>query len=315
VPPASSVQLTCPSCSSREFEIRALKDEGLASLRCVECHRDYLLLDSGDYWFDVIQGGYPRTKRCRCKSTSFRTRCDYEYWDDGGVRFIEVFATCVACRKVTKVLDTEIDCGDTNSLVTEPLKYCKNPKILYALHLLNLCVSGQDIASVVDFLYEHHHCTFYARLRQNSRWVTFKIDQEEVKQAIFQSAKRSTPAFYLWIYAAKHDLEIPDAEVESMKSEDVFWKRHELIRISSPTHISLGQGEESLDYYINFSNEYVENEEIIPKSGGFSELTISFMGWLATRFVTWRGPLCFDNPEEHVRQFGERFTNGRSTDV
>ena len=290
--------------------MRALKDEGLAAVRCVACQRNYLLLDSGDHWFDVIQSGYPRTKRCSCKSASFRICCDYKYWDDGEVRYIEVFATCVACRKVTKVLETEIDYGDTNRLVTEPLVSCKNPKILYALYLLNLCVSGQDIASVVDFLYAHHHCAFYARLRENSRWVTFKIDKEELKKAIFQSAKPSTPAFYLWIYAAKQNLEIPDAEVESLRSEDVFWKRHELIRISSPTHISLSRGEESLDYYINFSNEYVENEEIIRKSGEFSEITTSLMDWLATRFVTWRGPRCFDNPEEHVRQFGDRFTKG-----
>ncbi len=66
-----SADATCPACASLDFEIRALADEGLATVKCVACNRNYLLLDSEEYWFDAIQGGYPRLRKCLCGSSSF----------------------------------------------------------------------------------------------------------------------------------------------------------------------------------------------------------------------------------------------------
>jgi hypothetical protein len=49
-----SINLSCSACAGVAFEVRALTDEGLANLKCGGCSRDYLLLDSEEYWFDVI---------------------------------------------------------------------------------------------------------------------------------------------------------------------------------------------------------------------------------------------------------------------
>lgn len=56
MPQSQRVELACPHCRSTRFEISVLKDEGVAAARCLKCNRNYLLLDSGDYWFDVRLG-------------------------------------------------------------------------------------------------------------------------------------------------------------------------------------------------------------------------------------------------------------------
>lgn len=134
----TSVAAACPKCGGSAFEIRLLKDEGVGAAACQSCSRNYLLLDSGDHWFDVIQSGYPRPTRCSCKGTAFALRFDYEYRDDGDVRTVEVRSTCSSCGKARKQMCVEIDYGGTRSLVRTPLKYCRNPKILYDLQALSL---------------------------------------------------------------------------------------------------------------------------------------------------------------------------------
>jgi hypothetical protein len=63
----------------------------------------------------------------------------------------------------------------------------------------------------------------------------------------------------------------------------------------------------SLLYYVHFSNEYVKNERVLAKPQRFRGLTVRLVEWLQAEFVTWRGPNSFDNPQEHVRAFGNRY--------
>lgn len=309
--PITFSELSCPSCSGSCFEIRALKDEGLATVQCIECHRDYLLLDSENHWFDVIQGGYPKVSKCRCKSISFHIRCDYIYRDNGDVRSVDVFTTCASCKKTGKLLGLDIKYGDTDGLVTDPLKFCKNPKVLYDLQSLTLYTTRQDIADLISFLHTSHRCNFHASLLKDKRWAVQQPDVEEVKDAVLRGRKFDVPEQYLWLLASARILDIPHAAVDTLEAEDNFWKRNEVIHISSPFQMGLGK-EETLLYYIKFSNEYVDNEVIIRKSDAFIGLTSSLLAWLKTHLVSWRGPRCFDNPDEHIRIFGDRFTKNRS---
>jgi hypothetical protein len=64
-----TVHPSCPECQGIQFEIRVKKDEQVATAKCMNCDRHYLMLDSQDYWFDVIQRGYPRVSRCSCRGT------------------------------------------------------------------------------------------------------------------------------------------------------------------------------------------------------------------------------------------------------
>lgn len=302
---------SCPECSGVSFEIRALKEEGLATVQCVKCSRDYLLLDSENHWFDVIQAGYPKLSKCRCKSTSFRLRCDYTYRDNGDVRAVQVSKTCSSCKKTDKLLGMDIKYGDTDRLVTEPLRFCKNPKILYDLQSLTLYVTRQDIVDLVDFLHTTHHCHFQASLLRDKRWAIQHPGVDELKEAVLRGRKFEVPENYLWILASLPALQLPDTAVDTLEAEEIFWKRNEAIHISSPFQMGLDR-EETLLYYIKFSNEYVQDEAIIRKSPAFTNLTSSLLVWLRTHFVSWRGPRSFDNPNEHLRIFGERFAKNRS---
>lgn len=303
---SKAVHLGCPSCGGAEFEIRVLKDEGLAAARCIECNRDYLLLDSEDHWFDVIQNGYPRLSRCTCKATSFRLRCDYFYRPDGDVSSINLWSTCSNCQKVRCQMTVDIDYGDTQNLVIRPLRYCKNPRVLYDLKQISLYVLRSDLARLIHFLAVERKCGFVAWLREQDKWVKHELNAEKVQEVILSDDGPLKAERYLRIYAMPSPIAVPDRDVDTIPKEAAFWKRQEVINISPPTHMGWG-AEKGLLFYINLSNEYVHEEAVIQKSARFRELTKSLLDWLQVQFVSWRGPLCFDNPAENIRIFGNRF--------
>jgi len=313
---------TCPKCQRAEFELRVLRDEAVAVARCVKCSADYLLLDSKDYWFDVIQKGYPRLTRCSCKNKSFRLRIDYNVRDDGDIDYIEVHSVCSACGKTRRQLDFEVDYCGTDHLFKKPLVPCKNPKVLYDLKDISLLITLPDMDRIVDHLADQAQCDFLACVRRHDSWVNVPQDAVGAKATIEKGK-------YLFIYAMPNQVEVPEDQVNTNKKEDAFWKQSELIRIGSKSHICTHQfgdnppsicycsdppthasyTEIGLSFYINFSNEFVRGEKIISKSEAFRKVTASLLGLLASEFVSWRGPLCFDNPDVNVRVFGDRFRN------
>jgi hypothetical protein len=296
-----TVNPKCPECRGTRFEVRILKDEGLASVKCVRCNRDYLLLDSDDYWFDVIQQGFPRISRCSCKSTSFSLKCDYFLRDDGDVETIAVLTTCASCGTTRRQMTVDIDYTDTQSLIDQPLVFCSNPRILYDLQEVTLYATHNDIARVATYL--QSQCTFYCRLIESGERVVRQLGIDDVKKAILC---RNEECPYFWIYASPTALNVPSAEVETAKKESSFWKRNEVVRISSPTTM-VWESATALLYHLGFSNEYVEGQSIVQKSALFRKTTVRLLDWLAREFVAWRGHHCFDNPNVHTKVFGERF--------
>lgn len=308
---------TCPECDGAEFALRILRDEAVAAARCVNCSQHYLLLDSGDYWFDVIQKGYPRLVRCSCKNESFRLSIDYSFRDDGDIDHIRVGSTCSACSKTRRRLNVEVDYSPTDRLLKEPLVPVKNPKVLYDLKDLNLLVTLPDITRVIGYL--GTTCSFVSCVRTGDRWVLRSEDAAGVNATI-ESAR------YLFIYAMPFRIDVP--EYQATTQEDAFWKRSEVIRLGPKSHVcsySLGDNpsrrishrsdaptgpgdtEIGLSFDITFSNEFVSAERIVSKSTLFRTVTAGLMAELQKALVSWRGPHCFDNPEVNVRIFGDRF--------
>src|SRR5262249_17748440 len=132
---------------------------------------------------------------------------------------------------------------------------------------------------------------------------------------------------YFFIYALPAYVEIPENQINTIKKENAFWKRSEVIRIGSKSHVCTYQSAENsasicycsnpqthasyteigLSFYIDYSNEYVRGEKIVVKSEGFRKVTASLLAMLQDEFVSWRAPHCFDNPDVNVRVFGDRF--------
>jgi hypothetical protein len=294
------------------------RDESVGAVRCVNCSRHYLLLDSEDYWFDVIQHGYPRPTRCSCKSESFRLSIDYGFRDDGDVNYIQVSSTCSACGRTRRQLGFEIDYGPTGHLVERPLVPVGNPKILYDLKQLTLFVTWPDIARVIDYLGEAK-CSFLSVVSSGGEWVS-RVEDSAGVNATIQTAR------YRVIYAMPAKMEIAEHQITTTKKEEAFWKRSEVIRIGSKMHIckhgpqngpvpSISYGgppanpddEIGLYFDIWFSNEFVVDESIHSKSESFRAVTAGLMAMLRKDFVSWRAPDCFDNPVVNVGALGDRF--------
>ena len=204
----------CPKCSGATFELRVLKDECVAAARCVKCAANYLLLDSKDYWFDVIQESYPPIKRCTCKNTAFRLRIGYNYRDDGEIDYIEVHSTCSACGKTKRQMDFEVDYGGTEHLFASPLVPCKNPKILYDLKDLHLLVTLPDMARIVDYLGAEAKCKFACWLCSEAPgdspipvWVQTDLEVDGVQGVIEKGG-------YLYIYAMPRRIKVPKGHVD-----------------------------------------------------------------------------------------------------
>jgi hypothetical protein len=308
MPLARSIEIVCPNCSHEQFEVSILKEEGVGVIKCLQCGRDYLLLDSADFWFDVIQQRpYPRPMRCGCKGTAFRLTIDYKFRDDGDVGSVAVRSTCAACVKTRRQFGAEIDYHPTKQLVDEPVTFCKNPKVQYDLRQLTLYATRADIAGVARFLRKDAGCQFAGSTRLNGEWSVRNLDFSEAEQIILNDTGPS--CCYRWIYAFDAPIEISANAVDTARTEAAFWKRQEVIRISFPTNMLFDTTNRvpSLLYYIRFSNEYVEKERVVAKSQRFLGLTGRLIEWLHTEFVTWRGANCFDNEQEHLRAFGNRF--------
>jgi hypothetical protein len=201
----------------------------------------------------------------------------------------------------------DIDYSDTDALFEQPLRYCENPKVLYDLQKLTLYAKRDDIARIVNFLGTTCKCSFVGWIRINKKWVKRALSLNEATETVRQENGPLKADPYLRIYAYRNSCEIPDADVTRIKDEDTFWKRHEIIRVSCPSHIGMGAAKAML-FYIDFANEFVDEQRIVRKSDDFVAMTCSLLRWLKAEFVTWRGPLCFDNPDENIRIFGDRFT-------
>ena len=318
-PPMKTLSPTCPKCQGADFQLRTLSDEGVAAARCVRCSADHLLLDSEDYWFDVIQQGYPRLTRCSCKSESFRLRIDYGIRDDGEIAHIDVHSICSACGKARRRLDFDVDYGGTGHLIEKPLVPCKNPKVLYDLNNLHLLLSPPGIVRVIDHLAQAT-CEFLSLVRKGDAWAPVRQDAAEAKATI-ESGR------YLFVYAMPNALGVPGDQIDTIKKESAFWKRSEVIRIGSRSHVCTyrtgddppslcyrsdrpthgSYTEIGLSFQLDFSNEFVRGDHVVAKSEGFRQVTTSLLAMLAITFVSWRGPHCFDDPDVNLLAFGDRF--------
>ncbi len=258
--------------------------------------------------------------RCSCKGESFRLRIEYHIRGDGDIGRIELHSICSACGTTRRRLDFEIDSSGTKSLFDKPLVPCQNPKLLYDLKDINTLLTPRDIHRIIDHLADVAKCQFLAFVWIENAWTPVWQDAAEVKATMVKGK-------FLFIYAFPNTIEIPENQLFTYKKENAFWKRSEVIRIGSKSHVCtqrFGENLPSICYcsdppthasyteiglsvYIRFSNEFVRRDKIVSKSTEFRTVTAGLLSMLQDEFVSWRGRHCFDNPNVNVRIFGDRF--------
>ncbi|RZJ53374.1 MAG: hypothetical protein EOO44_08710 [Flavobacterium sp.] len=275
---------------SNEFQIRVLKEEGVGLLT-TRNEENYLILDSIDYWYDVIQDEYPKKKKCSCKNEWFNVVFHYiprEGTDD--IREIGIVTTCTACSKVSKPVWIDIDYSPTEELIKNPIHFCEKPNIKYKLQKLSSYWSGDDLKNFLQFIFNDLKLNVYCWFSQHpeNKRKFEKVSLEKAIQIITVNHR------YLNFYFSAEELDTSDYTVPAYDNEayvkEGIWRRNEIIQLSAPFRI-MGYG---LLYCINFCNQYLDKGNAKDKSEQFEIITTKIQKWLKENFVTKRGKNCFD---------------------
>lgn len=272
------------------FQIRIIKDEGVGLLTTRE-EKNYLILDSADYWYDLIQDGYPRKKRCSCKNDWFKVQFQYtyrEHYDE--IREVQVITICSQCGKITSTT-IDIKYSPTEQLLDIPITYCNKPKIKYKYKDLSAFWNKSDLENFLYFITDNLHYKIY---------VWYFTQTEQIR--VFEEMKvENIPESFLDIYLTKDKLvssSISDFSDElGIYVREDLWRKYELLDCTYYNISGIG-----LHYSIKYATQYINSKgEVKNKSKSFDDDTIKLLQWLKENFVTERRRDCFDGKEAYQK--------------
>ncbi|HNX58317.1 MAG TPA: hypothetical protein PKK43_04410 [Spirochaetota bacterium] len=283
------------------FRLNKVESVGLAT---TESGNNYLLLDSIDYWYDIIQEHYPSELKCGCGSKLFRaklvyhTRSSSHSMDDFSQ--IDLITACTTCNTEKKQMAVEIKYSPNGHLYRKPLVFCKKPKIKYHLSDYTAFWTPSDLIFLLDEA-RKLGCVFHVwRFNANGRRSFGALDYDDVCACV-DSGK------FLEIHLSKkgYSVDLTDTP-EGPYVPGNGWRRKEVIIIHSPFNMCYGDVTGYL-YRINYCTDYIQNETIATKSKDFLLLTKEFEGLLSHGFSSRRGRNCFDSERELIRIFGQKY--------
>lgn len=284
---------------ANEFQLRWLKEEGVGLLT-TKNEENYLILDSIDYWYDVIQNEYPKKKKCSCKNEWFYVTFDYilrQETDD--VREIVITTTCTDCSKISKPIYIDIDYSPTEELIENPITFCEKPNIKYKYQQLTSYWSGKNINEFLQFIFQdlklNVYCWFSEHPENKKRFE--KVSFEKAIKIITVNHR------YFNFYFSAQELDTSSSiYLQQFNDGEAhlkmgIWRRDEIIQLSAP-FVIMGYG---VLYYINFCNQYLDKGNVKDKSEQFEIITTQLKQWLKENFITKRGKNCFDGQEAYEK--------------
>lgn len=254
-----------------EFEIRFMSEENVGVITS-RSNESFFLLDSKDYWYDLIQNKYPAKRKCTCKNDYFNIYLDYvprEGTDD--YRAIEIITQCTKCDKIKYISRVDIDYSPSSQLFEQSITYCKEPKIKYKTYCLNGFWSEDTLLNLVEFLSAKKlliYC-WYWNETDNKRYIK-QFDLKELKNSL------STDNFrYLEIYFTTQPIDETSlksgSDDKGVYVDRNMWRKQEIIKIVAPI-IVVTDVKRKL-YYMEFCSEYINsNFDVIVKSKSFCDL-------------------------------------------
>ena len=135
----------------KDFQIRFIRDENVGII-CTPTDKSYFLLDSADYWYDLIQEKYPPIMKCSCKNDRFNLT--FEYTPREGTedfQEINITCSCTVCQKVKRLPTIEIDYSPSSQLLDHPITFCKQPKIKYKTYSLMGYWSDDELLDIASY--------------------------------------------------------------------------------------------------------------------------------------------------------------------
>jgi hypothetical protein len=286
--------------NENEFQVRFLEDEGVGLLT-TKTGINYLVLDSLDYWYDLIQDEYPKKKKCKCKNEWFTIKFTYtSILNSEDIKEVEIETTCTSCKKKTMAMTVEIDYAPTDELIHQPITFCEQPKIIYNYSELTGLWSEVDLIRVFDFIFSELKLNVYGwyfKLPEKVRCFE-KLDFKKVKDVLVHHN-------YIDFYFTKDDLKIEDyisntSEIGVALKNDI-WRKNEIIELSSITMSGIGEdgsGNANL-YYLEYCNQHIVAGEVLDKSKVFEAMTNQLVFWLKENFISKRGKNCYDSLSEY----------------
>lgn len=272
-----------------EFQFRFLRNEAVGLLT-TKNEEHYLILDSLDYWFDVIQNEYPKRKICACSHDFFFIQFEYIFRQNSeSVREIKITTTCSDCNKKSKPIFIDIDYAPTNNLIENPIEFCEKPNIKYKYSELTSYWNKDDLDSFLSIVFNelklNAYC-WYFKLPENVR-VFEQLTMEELSKK---------DGRFLNVFLTKDQLDI-EKMVKFFDDKGVYlirdsWRKYEMISLSIISMYEIGPL-----YYINFCNQYIDKGLVVDKSKEFETITNQLMDWLNKTFITKRGTKCYDGKE------------------
>lgn len=253
-----------------EFQLRYFHDDDVGILT-TRSGKSYFILDSMDFWYDLIQERYPAKQKCGCKNDFFRLCFNYEPrvgTDD--YRAVELISHCTECGKEQKFAHVAFDYSSTAQLFEQPITECVQPKIKYKTYSIQGYWSTEAFSKLIDFLSKEPlliYCWYWAQ-DEEKRYAN-QFTAEELRHFLFTGAQN-----YRNIYFSMEPLEPLLANSFSndkgISIDKDIWRKRELLQINAPLFVaSKGAG---YFYSMNFCSEYIESGQVKPKGKAFCEL-------------------------------------------
>ncbi len=257
----------------KDFQVRYFRDENVGIIS-TPTDRSYFLLDSADYWYDLIQEKYPPIMKCSCKNDRFHLTFDYtprEGTED--FREISIICSCTACQKSKRLPPVEIDYSPSSHLYECPITFCQQPKIKYKTYSMMGYWSHVELLSMADYLLNKNLLVYGWYWDPPYEKRCFRaLSTEEVHSFLTDRADG-----YLAIYFSEEPLDsfpIQDTcDGKGIYIPNDIWRKKSVFMLHGPiTVIPYGKL-----YQVDFCSEYLNKDcTIVPKSTSFCALTQDF---------------------------------------
>lgn len=255
-----------------EFQIRFISAEK-AGILTTRSEQSYFILDSADYWYDLIQEKYPAKRKCKCGHDFFQV--SFAYTTRAGTddyKSVDIMTCCTGCGLKRNMSSIDIDYSPTKQLFEEPIIPCRQPKIQYRVSKICKSLDKEHYKILIDYLSALGLFMYVWYFDSDKKRYVKQFKREELQDFLFATPEKYIR--YLKIYFSTIPLNsLLEGSVHDCMGISIspdIWRKKEVIELSSP-FIFAGVGFNDL-YYINFCNEYIEQGCIISKGGEFCKI-------------------------------------------
>lgn len=257
----------------QEFKIRYIRDENVGIVT-TQTDKSYFILDSAEYWYDLIQEKYPPIMKCSCKNDLFNLL--FEYTPRKGTddfKEINITCKCVHCQKSKQLPTINIDYSPSSQLFDNPITYCKQPKIKYKTYSLMGYWSEEELFSLVQYFLETQlfiYCWYWDS--QNTKRCAKELSAKELYAFLSGRDDR-----YLAIYFSPEPLSdifmhAPSDE-QGVYIQQNIWRKECVFMLHGPFSVV----PTGMFYHMEFCSEYLDKHgNIVRKTPSFCTLTQEF---------------------------------------